>query len=71
LGIGIFVSMLREQHKRGKPLVARTPGMAFLVTLRRMAGVWLFFSILRIWDHDSSVLWRDTAFFFSLFRIQL
>src|SRR5262249_32592399 len=48
LGIGVFVSMLREQRRRGRAVVSRSPAMARLVALRKMAGVWLFFALIRI-----------------------
>ncbi|MBF0627738.1 MAG: hypothetical protein HQL91_05895 [Magnetococcales bacterium] len=67
LGIAIFVSILREQSQRGKPAVT----CSTLVTARKIAGVWIFFALLRIWDHTDSAFMLDTRFFFSLFGIQL
>ncbi|MBF0461129.1 MAG: hypothetical protein HQL87_07020 [Magnetococcales bacterium] len=69
LGIGIFISILREQNQRGKPVVASSPGRTFWVTLRKIAGVWLFFSMLRIWDHPGSAFMQDTTFFFAIWGI--
>lgn len=48
LGLGIFVSMLRERERRGKPSPphGRWPALR---RLRAIAGVWLFFSLLHIW----------------------
>ncbi|MBF0583881.1 MAG: hypothetical protein HQL80_06540 [Magnetococcales bacterium] len=69
LGIGIFISMIREQNRRGQPVVQYAPRLQSLITLRKIAGVWLFFSILRIWDHANSAFMQDTAFFFALFGI--
>ncbi|MEO5348222.1 MAG: hypothetical protein H7836_01040 [Magnetococcus sp. YQC-3] len=71
LAIGIYVSILREQRQRGTALVERSPSAAFLLTLRKIAGVWLFFSLLRIWDHQSAAFMQDTRFFFALFGIHL
>ncbi|MEO5332541.1 MAG: hypothetical protein H7839_11000 [Magnetococcus sp. YQC-5] len=69
LGIAIFISILREQNQRGKPMITTSPGMLFLIRLRKIAGVWLFFSILRIWDHSNSSFMTDTTFFFAIFGI--
>lgn len=69
LGIGIFISMMREQNRRGKPVTPHTPTIQFLLTLRKIAGVWLFIAILRIWDHATSDFMQDTTFFFALFGI--
>ncbi len=47
LATGVFVSMLRERGRRGQPV---DPGRAHpLRRVRRIAGVWLFFSLLYIW----------------------
>jgi hypothetical protein len=69
LGIGVFVSMLREQNRRGKAVVPRSPAMARLVALRKIAGVWLFFALIRIWDHPDHSFWENTARFLALFGI--
>ncbi|MBF0096789.1 MAG: hypothetical protein HQM04_09780 [Magnetococcales bacterium] len=69
LGFGIFYSMLKTQQRRTLPAPVYTPRMAYLVALRNIAGVWLFFSLLRIWDHPSSHFLQDTRFFFTLFGI--
>ncbi|MEO5362914.1 MAG: hypothetical protein H7838_04740 [Magnetococcus sp. DMHC-8] len=71
LGVGIFVSILREQNQRGKPMVARSPLVSLLLTLQKMAGVWLFFTLLRIWDHPGSAFVQDTTFFFAILGIRL
>ncbi|MBF0427652.1 MAG: hypothetical protein HQL94_01905 [Magnetococcales bacterium] len=65
LGIAIFISILREQNLRGKTLAPPS----LLVTVRKIGGVWLFFAILRIWDHTDSMFMQDTTFFFALFGI--
>ncbi|WP_130470323.1 hypothetical protein [Candidatus Magnetaquicoccus inordinatus] len=69
LGFGIFISMLNAQQRRTLTPPAYTPLQANLVVLRKIAGVWLFFSLLRIWDHPSSQFWQDTRFFFTLFGL--
>ncbi|MBF0263496.1 MAG: hypothetical protein HQL97_16855, partial [Magnetococcales bacterium] len=68
LGLAIFFSILKEQGQRGKEHVA-TPSA--WMTLRKIAGVWLFFTILRIWDHGESSFMTDTTFFFAIFGIRL
>jgi hypothetical protein len=48
LALGIFISMLREQSRRG-PIA--TVGPSTLATsLRRIAGVWLFYALIHIWN---------------------
>jgi hypothetical protein len=47
LGIGIVVSMLREQRRRGAP---PPEGNRRAAALRAIAGVWLFFSLLQVWS---------------------
>nr|CAX83883.1 conserved uncharacterized protein [uncultured bacterium] len=66
LALAIFISILREQNQRGKEHVAPSRWM----TLRKIAGVWIFFAILRIWDHADSAFIPDTTFFFAIFGIQ-
>lgn len=67
LGLGIFVSMIREQGRRGAPAAADTP----LRSLRRIAGVWLFYAVIHIWNVKPVTLTfaQRTAFFFSLFGL--
>ena len=49
LGLGIAVSMLREQRRRGNP--APLPdGWRQARRLRAMAGVWLFYALLHVWS---------------------
>jgi hypothetical protein len=69
LGLGVFVSMLREQNRRGRAVVPRSPAMARLVAVRKIAGVWLFFALIRIWDHPDHSFWENTARFLALFGI--
>ena len=45
LALGIFVSMLREQERRG---AAAPAGLVRRV--RRIAGVWTFFALISIWN---------------------
>jgi len=68
LGIGIAVSMLREQRRRGAPAPAEPRRVA---TLRAVAGVWLFYSLLHVWNVGLTELtlgdrWR---FFLGLFGL--
>ena len=49
LSLGIFVSMLRERERRGKPSPAEDRWAPFR-RLRAIAGVWLFFSLLHVWS---------------------
>jgi hypothetical protein len=44
LALGIWVSMLREEKKRRAGDAATLP-----VRLRRIAGVWTFYAVIRIW----------------------
>ena len=68
LGLGIVVSMLREQRRRGAPSPA---GPRWAAALRGMAGVWLFYSLLQVWSVGLEQLtlgdrWR---FFLGLFGL--
>jgi len=65
LTIGIFVSMRREQRSGGRRPI---PGMVRRIA--RLAGVWTFFAVIRIWDHHPEVPFLTrTQFFLSLFGI--
>ncbi|MBP2677865.1 MAG: hypothetical protein H6Q82_930 [Deltaproteobacteria bacterium] len=68
LGLGIVVSMLREQHRRGAPAPA---GPRWASNLRGMAGVWLFFSLLQVWQVGLNrlTLWDRWRFFLGLFGL--
>ncbi|GAB0056446.1 hypothetical protein SIID45300_00754 [Candidatus Magnetaquicoccaceae bacterium FCR-1] len=68
LGLAIFLSILKEQNQRGKEHAATS---STWTTVRKIAGVWLFFTILRIWDHGNSSFMTDTTFFFAIFGIRL
>ena len=63
LALGIWISMLRQQTSRAKP--AKT---SFPVKLRRIAGVWTFYSIIQIWNVESPTtgVWERFEFFLSL-----
>jgi hypothetical protein len=67
LALGVFVSMLREQRRRG--VEAAAPAGWSLRRLRRIAGVWLFFAIIHIWSVTPSEIsfGERAAFFLSLF----
>jgi hypothetical protein len=66
LALGIWVSMLRQQKLRA---AGETTG--YVVRLRRIAGVWTFFSIIQIWNvkHAGVGILDCTAFFLSLFGL--
>jgi len=73
LGLGVFVSMMREQRRRGHPAADTPSRFAFLHRLRRIAGVWLFFALIGIWNTHlpAAEFCGRTAFFFSLFGIEI
>ena len=65
LALGIFVSMLREQRRGGRP---PAPGQAR--RLLRIAGVWTFFGLIYIWNVGVGAPFATRlSFFFSLFGI--
>ena len=47
LAIGIFLSMLREQARRGQALAGGLPQRCL-----RIAGVWTFFALILVWNAD-------------------
>jgi len=47
LGLGVYVSMRRQQSRRG---TVAGEGHIMLGRLRRIAGVWLFFGLIHIWN---------------------
>ena len=49
LGMGIFVSMLRERKRRRHRHPDRSTAARLLVSLRRILGVWIFYGFLLIW----------------------
>ena len=65
LALGIFVSMLREQRRGGRP-----PAQGQANRLLRIAGVWTFFSLIYIWNVGSGAPFIPRLnFFLSLFGI--
>jgi hypothetical protein len=51
LAIGIYVSMVREQARRGQ----KAPGGSrVLRQVRAIAGVWIFFGVLHVWSVGST-----------------
>jgi hypothetical protein len=60
LALGIYVSMRREQRRRGA--VAGTAA-GWAVRLRRIAGVWTFFALLNIWGDSAGAGFADRAAF--------
>jgi hypothetical protein len=66
LAVGIYVSMRREQGRRGTAAAPRGPG----IRIRRIAGVWTFFSLIHIWGASTPVPFAArTRFFLSLFGL--
>jgi hypothetical protein len=62
LALGIYVSMLREQRRRGTATEAATARRIVAI-----AGVWTFFAVIRIWSVASPAHFgQRTAFFLSL-----
>ncbi|MGH7772616.1 MAG: hypothetical protein ACREQA_10320 [Candidatus Binatia bacterium] len=69
LALGIYVSMLRQQKRRGKSEETDTVA-AKARRLRSIAGVWTFFALIHIWNVGSGLLLLERVkFFFSLFGI--
>ena len=66
LSLGIWLSMLRQQKLRQSGNAVSAP-----VRIRRIAGVWTFFSIIQIWNARSMEIsfFERTDFFFSLFGL--
>jgi hypothetical protein len=71
LGMGIFISMVRERERRGRPAATASPTLARLRTARRIAGVWLFFALIRLFSFGSPKIGlpERTAFLASLFGL--
>ena len=68
LSLGIYVSMVREQRRRG----ARTgPPVSLATRVRRIAGVWTFYGLIAIWGADSTATFQQRVdFFLSLFGLR-
>lgn len=66
LALGIWVSMLRQQSSR-----ARGGKNSFLIRMRRIAGVWTFYSVIHIWNVNSleAGIGERFEFFLSLFGV--
>jgi hypothetical protein len=68
LALGIYVSMRREQQRRGTPAAAPA-GSA--VRLRRIAGVWTFFALIGIWGEAGTASFAQRAdFVLALFGLR-
>ncbi len=59
LTAGIYVSMLREQIRAGRP-----PAASSLRRLVKIAGVWTFFALINIWNVKSSASFGPRSTFF-------
>ena len=65
LGIGIFVSMLREQRRLGQ-----TPAPGRIRLIIKIFGVWTFFGLIFIWDVRSGASFLERMdFFLGLFGL--
>lgn len=71
LGLGIFASMMAEKRRRGRQPSRITSPFRHLNRVRRIAGVWLFFALINIWNTHvpAAEFEARSAFFFSLFGI--
>jgi hypothetical protein len=49
LGIGIFISMIREKKRRRNKSSRRSGGAQILIRVRRILGVWAFYGFLLVW----------------------
>jgi len=68
LALGIYVSMRREQQRRGANAAAPA---GWAVQLRRIAGVWTFFALLRVLDVPGGVALAQRAdFLLGLFGLR-
>lgn len=69
LGLGVYVSMRREQQRRGPAAAARPAPLP--TRIRRIAGVWTFFALISIWAHASAATFgQRVEFFLSLFGVR-
>jgi hypothetical protein len=65
LSLGIYVSMRREQGRRG---IAATAPASLPAQIRRIAGVWTFFALISIWaDASAATFGQRTLFLLGLF----
>ncbi|MGH7397686.1 MAG: hypothetical protein ACRELW_09120 [Candidatus Rokuibacteriota bacterium] len=60
LALGIYVSMRREQRRRGATAAAPA---STLIRLRRIAGVWTFFALIGIWGETGTASFGQRALF--------
>ncbi|MEX2224630.1 MAG: hypothetical protein WEG40_22830 [Candidatus Rokuibacteriota bacterium] len=60
LAIGIYVSMRREQRRRG---ATATAPAGWPIRLRRIAGVWTFFALIGIWGEGGGASFGQRALF--------
>jgi len=68
LSVGIYVSMRREQARRGTTAAAP---VSIPTQVRRIAGVWTFFALISIWAEASSATFgQRVEFFVSLFGLR-
>jgi len=69
LALGIYISMLRQQQRRGNVTTANSRDKKF-ATVRRIAGVWTFFALVNYWNTRSTASIADQVkFFLSLFGL--
>jgi hypothetical protein len=67
LTVGIYVSTLRQQHRRGQSEHVNSTTGGF-IKLRHIAGVWTFFSLINLWNTRTITSTPERIrFFFSLF----
>lgn len=69
LAIGVFVSMRRQQNRRGSPV--KTGVVREILRIRNIAMVWLFYSLIHIWNVDGAehTFVERAQFFLSLFGL--
>jgi hypothetical protein len=67
LALGIYVSMRREQQRRGATAAAPA---GWAVQFRRIAGVWTFFGLLRVLDVGSVPLGQRVHFLLGLLGLR-
>ncbi len=69
LALGIYISMLRQQQRRGNAAAAHSRDNRF-AKVRRIAGVWTFFALVNYWNTRSTASIADQVrFFLSLFGL--
>jgi len=69
LALGIYISMLRQQQRRGNAAAAHSRNNKF-AKVRRIAGVWTFFALVNYWNTGSTASIADQVrFFLSLFGL--